>query len=211
MDIMTLLERVAGYAHERYAEEMRAVKEEYFRDLTIMHESDELYEEAMKAYLDIFLFEHPVDAEGRTVIDGFLADEGPALSEEEQTALRALAGAERALYQIRKTDELGVDLQNLMTGKKFHVLEDNISAFFKGDILEARVLPVLDIYRFGDHLRFHPKRAGRVIRKAAKAIGADNERAARALMRALALRKVKHYRFPRIDLLEFYKDVADTV
>ena len=208
MTVLDFLEKLARFAHERFGDEMVRSRENFFRDLGIIHETDELYEETMKAWLDWFLFERPVDEKGLTPVRLFIDQAAEALNPEEGAVFAGFAfSGRRSLFHIRKVLPDSIECKDLFTGKKQKIREDVPEGFIKGEIFEARILPFEDDWRFGDLLRFHPPRANRLILKAAKPIKNSGDAAAKALLAKLASCKVKHFRHPRVDAVQFYSEL----
>lgn len=206
MLITTFLDKLALFAHERYPEDMAATRAEYFEKVGIVHESDELHEENLKAFLDWYLFEHPVEDSEKTPLSVFLEEVAPTLPEEEAAVYRGFTGSRHGMFQVMKAQGDHVDCRELFTDERFHVREETISGFLKGEIFEARVLPFHGDFHFGDVFRFHPRQAEKIIKKTVRAARDGPDAAAREIMMRLAACKVKHHRFPRIDLVEFYKE-----
>lgn len=208
MSVLDYMEKPAQYAQEQFGDQMAGARDPYFHALGIMHETDELYEETMKAYLDWFLFERPVEKEGLTPIRLFVDRVVPGLKEDEAEIYRGFAFyGKRSLFQIRRIHAGVVECRDLFSRETTRIAEDVTSGFLKDEIFEGRVLPFQGVWRFGDMLRFHPARANGTIIKAAKALGDCAGEAAKNLMTKLAVCKVKHHLFPRIDLLQFYGEI----
>jgi hypothetical protein len=204
---MEFLEKLAVFAHQHFGAEMIKAREGYFQSLGIVHESDELYEEAMKAYLDWFLFERPIAAEGLTPVSLFIEGAVQPLPPEDAEFYRDLANsARRSLFIIKKVTDDAVDCKDLFSKSKFSISEENPKGFMKGEIFEARTFTLEKTNMFGDLLRFHPPRANKAIIKATKVLNDCSSLAAKDLMMKIAVCKIKHYRFPRIDLLQFYSE-----
>ena len=208
MSVTDFLDNLARFTHEKFGEEMARARDDYFRRLGIVHESDELYEEAMKAYLDWFLFDRHVEGEGPTPIRLFIEQVVPALPPEEAEVYRGFGfSGRKSLFQIKKVLRDAIKCRDLFSRDKKTILEDTTTGFFKSEIFEARIFPFQGAWRLGEMLRFHPPRANRVIAKAAKGITDSSDQAARDLMLRLAECKMKHFRFPRVDCLQFYAEI----
>jgi len=207
MPVIEYFEQLAAFAHGRFGAEMAVAKDEFLRDSGIIHESDELFEEFMKAFLDWFLFERVVLKTDKTPLSHLLEQILPDLPEDEVGIYNEFARSNRSLFLIKKVHNETIDCQDLFSGLKISVLEKDPAGFLKGEIFEGRVLLFGGEMRFCDVLHFHPPRANRIIRKAVKNIKSSEEPGAKELMKKLVACKVKHFRFPRIDLLQFYKEI----
>ncbi|MCB9477240.1 MAG: hypothetical protein H6685_10240 [Deltaproteobacteria bacterium] len=205
MSVTDYLDRLAQISHQWHPDDMAAARLEYFRQYGSVHESEELYEEILKAFMDHYIFERPVPATNVTPLRELVDQIDEQWPDEEAGIYRGFLSARRSLYQITKVRHDGVTLKDLFTGEKIEVTEEVPSGFFKGETWEARVLPFGEHFVFGELLRFHPKRPEKLIAQWAKQIGHPDNAAARALMRRLSLAKLKHTRFPRVDPLDFYR------
>jgi hypothetical protein len=207
MNVLDFLERLARFTHENFSDEMILARGVYFKSLGVMHETDELYEETMKSFLDWFLLERPLDEIGKSPIRLFLDVAVDKIPSDDLEVFRDFAfSGRRSLFLIRKVRVDCVECRDLFSGERLNIREDAPSGFFKGEIFEGRILPFMGELRFGELLRFHPDRANPLIRKAARRIKDASSMEARDLMMRLAGCKTKHFRHPRIDSLQIYRD-----
>ncbi len=201
------LDRVAQFAHGRYPVEMTEARRYYFGQIGAKPENEDYYEEVMKGYLDWFLFERPLDDVGRTPLAVFVEEIARDQSEPDHAVFAGFLESRHGLFLIKRVHEDRVECRDLLTDAKLVVAEENPVPFIKGEIFDARILPFQGEPRFGDLIRFHPRRANKLIQNVAKGIALGDPDHARDLYIRLAQCKIKQYLFPRIDPLQFYKEL----
>ena len=206
MSVIPFLELLEQFAHENFPDEMEDSRTRYLKTLGLVHESEESYDENMRAFLDWFVFERPLNESEKTPLELFVERGSPEMSEEDLEIFKGFRRSAHSLYLIKKVTSQGVDCKDLFSGEKIVVSEEISGGFLKGEIFESRIFPWQESYRFGEMFRFHPKRANKVIQKAAKQILQQESETTQNLMMKLATMKIKHQRYPRVDLLEFYKE-----
>lgn len=201
------LDRVAQFAHERWRIEMTEARRFYFGRIGAKPDNEDYYEEVMKGYLDWFLFERPLDDVGRTPLAVFVEEIARDPGERDHDVFAGFLQSRHGLFLIKRVHDDGVECRDLFTDEKLVVVEENPVSFIKGEIFDARVLPFGGELRFGDLIRFHPRRANKLIQNVAKDIAARERDDAPDLFIRLAQCKIKQYQFPRIDPLQFYKEL----
>ncbi len=205
--VVPYMEKLARFAYSRFPDEMAQVREEYVQKLGIGHESDDSFEEAMKAYLDEFLFEHRIAPEWKTPLEIFVNFNEAQGAPVEADIYRGFLGTERSLYLIRKIRGYLIDCRDLFTGERLTVYDETPSGFLEGEIFETRILVFEGTKYFGDVFRFHPPRVGKLLTKAARTLRKSDATAKKEFLFRLAACKTRRQRFPRIDPLEFYKEI----
>lgn len=201
------LDRLAQYAHERFRVEMAEARRDYLRLIGANPDNEEYYEEVMKAYLDWFLFDRPLEDSERTPLGVFLEECADSMTGEECGVYAEFLRSRHGLFLIRKVHPESVECADLFTDEKLNIAEDNPAGFFKGEIFDARIIPFHGELRFGELIRFHPARASRLIRNVVKDIRSEQDDRAKDLYIRLAQCKIKQYLFPRVDPIQFYKEL----
>ncbi len=207
MSVIAFLEKLEQFAHEKFPLEMDEQREWYLRDLGIVHESEEYFEENMKAFLDWFVFERPLKDHSATPLEYFIAHMKENLPAQELKIYEGFRDSRHSLFFIKKVMMAGVECKDLFSAEKVTVTEEVPSGFLKGEICESRIFPVDEELHFGEMFRFHPKRANKIVKKAVKKFPGEGDGEKLELMLKLAKCKIRHHRYPRIDLVEFYKEI----
>ncbi|MCL4233681.1 MAG: hypothetical protein KJ042_04085 [Deltaproteobacteria bacterium] len=201
------LDRVAQFAHERFRIEMTEARRLYSARIGAKPENEDYYEEVMRGYLDWFLFERPLDDVGRTPLALFVEEIAGDPAERDHEVFAGFLHSRHGLFLITRVQDDRVECRDLFNDEKRVVIEENPVSFIKGEIFDARILPFQGELRFGDLIRFHPKRANKLIQNVAKDIAARDRDETPDLFIRLAQCKIKQYQFPRIDPLQFYKEL----
>jgi hypothetical protein len=207
MSVIPYLEKLELFAHENFPREMERSRLDYLERLGVVHKSEEYYDENMKAFLDSFVFQNPVSDNQITPLEAFIERMNSTMPPEDLQVYVGFRESKHSLFFIKGVTADGVDCRDLFQKSKIIVPEEVSAGFLKGEIFESRIFPFQDSFRFGEMFRFHPKRANRIIKKAAKSVRGKGQEEAQAIMLKLAGCKIKHQMYPRIDLLEFYKEI----
>ncbi len=153
------LDRLIEFASgEERKQDLLAAKAEYFRLTGEVHEDDKSFEMRMAGFLDWYLFDRPAPATGRTPAVEFCELHGPALSPEDQAHFRGFTETTHGLFEVRKLGKGTLRLRELYSGKDFEVTERrSVAGLEKGDLIEARLIPVSGHLLFSAAFVWHPK------------------------------------------------------
>ena len=160
--IHTLLDELAAsYGVGGYQREITAAREEYFtRSGKVFEDDAEVHEARTISFLEWYVIERPlasgeppvIDALEKTAAKPALADRGEALA--------SLAASHRSLFDIAHIDDKTIELEDVLGGARFRVVERRGTVGFEvGALVEARVVwdggqPV-----FARTFLFHPRDA----------------------------------------------------
>jgi len=205
MNIETYLDELQRFADETYHAELIAARVEYFAGLGRINESDDSFEAHLDRFLDWFLFERALPQTGQTPLVTFTDQKRETLSDDDLRIFEGFIQNLHSLFQVRKTDAKGVHLTDLLIEKKFFVEDELPNMFSKGQIFEARILPFGGGWRFSKGYIFHPLTTVKFIEKRLKRIPTGDREAQKALIRDLAICRLKADRYKHIEALQFYK------
>lgn len=158
--IQALVERLAAvFAEGEHKLEAMRAREEYFeRAGKVFDDDGELFEARMASFLEWYIIERPFNGgappAARVVA---LGDQPGPFSPEERRAAKHLATSHRSLFELvmRAGDRLEVD--DLMGGARFAVVERRSTIGFEpGALFEARLLWDGAGVVFGKTFLFHP-------------------------------------------------------
>lgn len=203
MTIELYLDELQAYADRAHHSELLAARVEYFAGLGRMNEDDELFEAHLDRYLDWFLFERVIQQTGRSILETFL--ESPDLALDKKEVFQGFLKNVHSLFVVRRPEKDGVQLRDMISQEKYFALVEIPGAFTKGQPFEARLLPLGEEWYFSKGYIFHPLTALKAIEKRIKKIDVEDAMAHRALIRDLAIRRLKADRYKHINPEQFYQ------
>jgi hypothetical protein len=164
--IHTLIDRLAAeYAGEPYQSEIALAREDYFNRAGKVFEDDaELFEGRMASFLEWYVIERPLQGGAPPALRALERANQAAVADEDALAQRrvlaALATSHRSLFDLATVAGDTVEMEDLLGGARFKVVERRSTIGFEvGDLVEARL--VWDGARvvFTKTLLFHPRDA----------------------------------------------------
>ncbi len=199
------LEALTAFAsQEEFKNELLTAKAEYFSRTGEVYEDDPSFELRMASFLDYYLLDRHLGLMGKTPAQIFC--EQPAASDEDITARRALTESIHSLWEVRKLGKEMIRLRNLFDGKDHDVYERRQPAGLKkGDLIEARLIPVQGKLLFSSAFCFHPEDAKKPVLKELKRLKKqqpDFDR--RAFIWSLAHMRLKLDRYRNIAVQDIY-------
>ena len=205
--LASALEQLTSFATgaDATAELVRA-KEEFFSETGEIFDNDRAFEARSAAFLDHFLFARPQGNPPRTPAELFLAKKGEALSDEERAAALGLTRTLHGLYEVVHLDRGNVDVRDVLHDDLLRVTERrHIAGLVKGDLVEARLIPVGDAYIFAAGFLCHPREARTVILREVRRRRARGEPLGRAFVWELSRMEIKVERYRNIPLSAIYR------
>ena len=205
MSIEHYLDELQQFADKQFHAELIAARVEYFAGLGQISETEESFEAHLDRFLDWFLFERVLPQTNKTPVQTFLEQQGPSLPPDDLSVIEGFSNNVHSLFIVKKIDKQGVHLRDLFAKEKYFVEEDVPHAFTKGQTFEARLLPYKGVWRLSRGYIFHPLTATKLIGKRSKQVEAEDVEGKKALIRDLAIRRLKADRYKHIDALQFYQ------
>ena len=145
-----------------------AAKAEYFRLTGEVFEDDRTFEMRMACFLDYYVFDYRSATSGRTAAEEFYAAKRAA-GAPEASALEAFTKTVHGLFEVRKLGPGFVRLRELFTGVDHDVTERRtVAGLQKGDVFEARLIPLEGGLVFSPAFCFHPREAVKSIKREVK-------------------------------------------
>jgi hypothetical protein len=155
--IHRLIDRLAERysAGEHKLEAMRA-REEYFdRAGKVFDDDAELFDGRMAAFLEWYVIDRPFRGGAPPALR--CLDEDRALSDQERRSLAHVATSHRSLFQLHGIADRVLDVEDVIGGARFAVVERrNVIGFEPGDLFEARLISDGAVVIFGKTFLFHP-------------------------------------------------------
>ena len=196
---------IAFASGEGYKEELLKAKAEYFAGTGEIFEDDRAFEMRMASFLNYYIFDRPMPGSGRTPAQLFL-DQSGAASDPERAVRRGFVETRHSLWEVRKLAKDLVRLRDQFTGKDTDVFERRQPAGLnKGDLIEARLIPVDGHWLFSPAFCFHPPEAKKVILKELKRLKKEEPSfSTRDFIWTLAKMRLKWDRYRNIAVTDIY-------
>ncbi len=190
---------------EDYLDAVREAKSRYFRATGEVFEDDPFFEQRMNGFVEYYLFDWPAGPGGKSTTASII-DKGKFTLPPDE--LVAFAGFDRNIHSIfeykKKKGEL-VTVLNLYDDEKYEVHERRVLAGLdKGDLFEARLLPLGDLLHFSNAFVFHPKTVRKFIVLEMKSARATHVPRPTGMIHRLAYLRLKFDRFRRVDVQKIY-------
>src|SRR5262249_13843138 len=152
-------ELIAFAGAEARKAELLAAKAEYFRLTGEVFEDDQLFEQRMASFLDYYLFDRR-NAQGMARGKELLEKRRASAAPEAVSALQSFTATVHGLLEVRKLGKGSLRLRELHSGKDYDVTERrHVAGLEKGDILEARLIPLSGHLLFSGAVFYHPQGA----------------------------------------------------
>jgi hypothetical protein len=154
-------ELAASYAVAAHHGEVAAARDEYFtRSGKVFEDDAEVYESRTLAFLEWYVIERPLAAGQPPIIAALSDARAQSMPVERAEALASIASSHRSLFDIAHVDAKGVELEDVLGGARFRVVERRSTIGFEvGAIVEARVVWDGEQAVFAKTFLFHPRDA----------------------------------------------------
>jgi hypothetical protein len=148
-------------------EEVRLARAAYFEFIPDLCEDDPSHEALTHCFLHWLVLDRPLGDGRGTPLQVYLAER--TLAPEARRELAALAASIHGLFEVVKVEEPGAVLRDLLSLEVVRVTERRqLAGLGRGDVLEARLIPVGDklVFASGAYL-LHPPRARQHLKRLA--------------------------------------------
>jgi hypothetical protein len=160
--IHTLLDELASrFAGPGYHAEISAAREEYFaRSGKVFEDDAEVHEARTISFLEWYVIERPLVSGLPPVIVALEDARARPISASRLQALASLAGSHRSLFDIAHVDGNVIELEDVLGGARFRVVERRSTIGFEvGSLVETRVVWDGEQPVFAKTFLFHPRDA----------------------------------------------------
>lgn len=196
-----------AYSKGPYYDEVKRAKAEFFDRTGKVAEGSEKFEGQMKAFLDWYLFDRPMDKAQLCPVKLYLIEKKTDLDEEDKQVFEKLSDSIHSLFELQKVRNTDVYLKDLVSGEKYIVEESEINqGFTKGDVFESRLLKYNERLVFGSSFTFHPREVRSFILKQIKQVRYLDDNHKLKLFQRLSSMKLKTDQYPHIDVKHIYTD-----
>lgn len=200
-------EILEAYGRGAYYDEIKRAKEHYFTRAFKVAEGSNSYESELNLFFDWFIFERNLDREELTPIRLFGKEATKDFAEEKKKMFLALGNSFSSVFELLKIKDDEAVIKDFFD-KETYVIEEieNPKIFQKGDIFQARLVPLGDKIIFSTAFLFHPKEAKAYLKKEIKKIKDLKGEHKKELMLRLALMKHRSEQYPHIDVSHIYSE-----
>ena len=207
MSIDKYLETIIHFAStEQYSREVLQAREEYFSTLGYVSEEEDDYEEKLRRFLDWYIFDRPLSDTGKSPVETFYEKLQRTFNEDDENTYSEFRKSIQSLFIVKKSEETGVQVKDLITRRKHFVEYDVPKGFVKDEIFQARLIPFQGGFRFGESFCFHPISANKIILKRLKSVDRKRLDQVRVFLDDLLQRRRRSERYRHVDSLRFYEE-----
>jgi hypothetical protein len=165
MTLSELHEKLLTWAtSEKRKEELLSARRDHFDRHGEPHEEDKSFETRMNGMLDYYLYDFRPPGSTETTIEIFMREMGPALTTDELALYRVLAKSIHGLFEVKKIRVGEIRLRDCFTDVVHDVTERRqMVGLAKGDLLEARLLPIEGKLFFSGAFLYHPQEVRKLV------------------------------------------------
>lgn len=191
-----------------YYREVYNAKQEYFDKAGIVYEDDVEFEQRMCIFMDWYIFDRDLPGVDLPPIKYYFRRNKERFSSEELNIYRDFCFTIHSVFRLKRftLNRKGLVILDLFSSKTHTVTDSEINrGFARGDIFEARIIPFKGGYEFSRGFCFHPADMESFILGEVKKVRFQDKSRQTKLILQLAAMKLKHLRFPHIDIRHIYK------
>ena len=188
-----------------YFREIYEAKKNYFENVGTVAEDDPDFENRMDLFMGWYLFDRPLNVEQLSPVQLYFRKNMETFPPGEKEIYKSLTETVHSVYELMKERTDGLLLRDVGSGDKLEVEERKMKlGFSKGDIFEARLIPLGKKYAFANGFCFHPKEAFKFIESQMKKVRTDDQAQRTKLLLKFGQMVLKHQKFPHIDAQYIY-------
>lgn len=191
-----------------YYREVYNAKLEYFDKAGIVYEDDVEFEQRMCIFMDWYLFDRDLPGVDLPPIKYYFRKNKDQFSSEELNIYRDFCSTIHSVFRLKRFtwSKNGFVVLDLFSNKTHTVTDSEITrGFARGDIFEARIIPFKAGFEFSRGFCFHPAEMESFILNEIKKVRYQDKSRQTKLILQLSAMKLKHLRFPHIDIGHIYK------
>jgi hypothetical protein len=191
-----------------YYREVYNAKKEFFDRAGIVYEDDAEYDQRMSIFMDWYLFDRDLPGVDLPPVRYYFRKHRAQMDSEKTAIFEDLCKTNHSIFKLNRRTWVGKGLviTDLFTQKKYTIHGAEMSdAFSRGDLFEARLIPYRGEFHFSKGFCFHPVEMGSFISGEIKRVRFQDKPKQSKLILELSSMKLKHLRFPHIDIQHIYK------
>jgi hypothetical protein len=199
---------VEEFTTGEYYREVYNAKQEYFDKTGIVYEDDSEFEQRMCIFMDWFIFDRDLPGVDLPPIKYYFRKNKDKFSSDELNIYKDFCTTVHSIFRLKRHtwNKKGLVILDLFSNKTFTVSDLEINrGFARGDIFESRIILFKDSYSFSRGFCFHPTDMESFILHEVKKVRYQDKSRQTKLILQLSAMKLKHLRFPHIDIKHVYK------
>ncbi len=199
---------IEDFTTGEYYREVYNAKLEYFDKAVIVYEDDVEFEQRMCIFMDWYIFDRDLPGVDLPPIKYYFRKNKERFSSEELNIYRDFCSTVHSVFRLKrlKFTGKGLVIVDLFSNKSHTVNDAEVHrGFARGDIFEARIIPFKGGFEFSRGFCFHPAEMESFIMGEIKKVRFQDKSRQTKLILQLSAMKLKHLRFPHIDIRHIYK------
>ncbi len=199
---------IEDFTTGEYYREVYNAKLEYFDKAGIVYEDDTEFEQRMCIFMDWYIFDRDLPGVDLPPIKYYFRKNKDRFTSEELNIYRDFCSTVHSVFRLRRFTLTGNGLVivDLFSSKSHTVTDSEINrGFARGDIFEARIIPFKGGFEFSRGFCFHPAEVESFITGEVKKVRFQDKSRQTKLILQLSAMKLKHLRFPHIDIRHIYR------
>ena len=190
-----------------YYREVFHAKQEYFEKAGVVYEDDSEFEQRMCVFMDWYIFDRDLPGVDLPPIKYYFRRNKDRFSNEELNIYRDFCATVHSVFRLKRLrwNQKGLITVDLFSSKNYTVTDSEINqGFARGDIFEARLIPFKGTFEFSRGFCFHAVEMESFILGEIKKVRFQDKSRQTKLIFQLSAMKLKHLRFPHIDIKHIY-------
>jgi hypothetical protein len=199
---------IEDFTTGEYYREVYNAKLEYFDKSGIVYEDDVEFEQRMCIFMDWYIFDRDLPGVDLPPIKYYFRKNKERFSSEELNIYRDFCSTAHSIFRLKRFAFMrkGLVVVDLFSNKTHTVTDSEINrGFARGDIFEARIIPFKGGFEFSRGFCFHPAEVESFIMGEVKKVRFQDKSRQTKLILQLSAMKLKHLRFPHIDIRQIYR------
>ncbi len=199
---------IEDFTTGEYYREVYNAKLEYFDKAGIVYEDDSEFEQRMCIFMDWYIFDRDLPGVDLPPIKYYFRKNKDRFSSEELNIYRDFCSTVHSVFRLKRFTftRKGLVVVDLFSNKSHTVTDSEINrGFARGDIFEARIIPFKGGFEFSRGFCFHPAEVESFITGEVKKVRFQDKSRQTKLILQLSAMKLKHLRFPHIDIRQIYR------
>lgn len=191
-----------------YYREVYQAKQEYFDKAGIVYEDDVEFEQRMCIFMDWYVFDRDLPGVDLPPIKYYFRKNKDQFTNEELNIFKDFCSTIHSIFRLKRAtwNRKGLVVLDLFSNKTYTVTDIQINkGFARGDIFEARLISYKNEFQFSRGFCFHPADMESFITNEIKKVKYQDKSRQTKLILQLSAMKLKHLRFPHIDIRHIYK------
>lgn len=196
---------IEEFSTGEFYRELFTAKQEYFMESGVVSEDDPDFENQMDIFMGWYLFDRPLQEHDLSPVKLYYRRNRDTLEPKALEKFYALTETVHSIFEMLKQKGDTLILREYCTRKKFEINDERYNlGFSKGDVFEARLIPNGKQFCFAAGFCFHPRESIRFIDSQIKKIRYQDLEQRNQLLLKLNQMKMKHLRYPHIDVSHIY-------